>query len=103
MMTAEGVTNVARGRTVDPNTKKRALDEYLAGARAIDVAARHQISVKLLYNWKSNHKLDASGKKNESVKVRHLERMLRHKEEENAVLRDLLKKTYQVMPLDAKS
>ena len=93
---------MARGTPVDPDTKKRALDEYLAGAKASDVAARHQIPVNLLYNWKSNHQISANGKQSDSAKVRHLERMLRHKDEENAVLRDLLKKTYQVMPLDSK-
>jgi len=93
---------MARGRSVDPDTKKRALDEYLAGAKAADVATRHQIPVKLLYNWKSNHQVSSAGKQGDSTKVRHLERMLRHKDEENAVLRDLLKKTYQVMSLDSK-
>ena len=93
---------MTKGTPVDPDTKKRTLEEYLAGAKASDVAGRHQIPVSLLYNWKSNHQINANGKQNDSAKVRHLERMLRYKDEENAVLRDLLKKTYQVMPLDSK-
>lgn len=93
---------MAKGVSIDPDTKKRALDEYLAGAKASDVAERHSIPVQQLYNWKSNHKLHSSGKQKSSSKVRHLERQLRHKDEEIAVLRDLLKKTYQVMPVASK-
>lgn len=59
-------------------------------SRAIDVAARRQIPFKILYNWKSNHKLDVGGKTNESGKVQHLERAPRHIDEEIAVLHDLL-------------
>jgi transposase-like protein len=93
---------MARGPAVDPDIKKRALDEYLAGAKASDVAERHSVPVKLLYNWKSNHQVQTAGLKDSSAKVRHLERQLRYKDEEIAVLRDLLKKTYQVMPIDSK-
>lgn len=91
-----------KARAIDPDTKKRALDEYLAGARAQDVADRHGIPVQRLYNWKSNQQIEAAGLKDSSAKVRHLERQLRHKDEEIAVLRDLLKKTYQVMPIVTK-
>jgi transposase-like protein len=93
---------MARGISIDPDIKKRALDEYLAGAKASDVAQRHQIPVNLLYNWKSNHQVRTLGQQDSSAKVRHLERQLRYKDEEISVLRDLLKKTYQVMPLDSK-
>jgi len=93
---------MAKVKTIDPDTRKRALEEYLAGAKAADVAQRHSISVQRLYNWKSNQQVEAKGLKDSSAKLRHLERQLRHKDEEIAVLRDLLKKTYQVMPIDSK-
>ena len=38
---------MARGVPVDPEIKKQAISEYLAGSKASDVASRHGIDSKL--------------------------------------------------------
>lgn len=94
---------MSRGTPADPITKERALNDYLAGASAEDVSKRYNVSVKSLYTWKSMHLQKLAPKDADTVKkVRHLEQQLRYKDDEIMVLRELLKKTYQVMPINTK-
>lgn len=97
---------MSRAQIIDQVTKQRALQEYLDGASATEVAKRYSISVKLLYNWKFKATKQASTanvKDMDSAKrIKHLEREISHRNDEIMVLRELLKKTYQVMPLSAK-
>jgi transposase-like protein len=94
---------MSRAVPIDPITRERALNDYLGGANAADVAKRYDIPVKLLYSWKSQAKLKPTADDAATAKrVKHLEQQLRYKDDEIMVLRELLKKTYQVMPTSGK-
>ena len=88
--------------------KTISFEESCARIKAAQAAARraHQQELRNLFHTKLEERIikeaEAKGLKDSSAKLRHLERQLRHKDEEIAVLRDLLKKTYQVMPIDSK-
>lgn len=89
---------------LEPELKSKALEDYLKTGNAQAVGKKYGVSADSLYNWKHELKLKNADITvfSEKQKLKKLEHTLAEKELEIEILRDLLKKTYQVMPISLK-
>lgn len=78
--------------------KEKVLAEYAESGDAKLVAARHGISHKQVWQWKAVQKMKPE--KDQERLVHKLKKELAIKEEENALLREIVKKTAMVMPIN---
>lgn len=78
--------------------KSQIIKEAMETNNTALVGKRHNISQRTVYNWyiKAKNKEDESGQQ----VVRTLKKELQESKAENQILRELLKKTYQVWPSD---
>jgi transposase-like protein len=78
--------------------KQSAVREFLETNNVAAVAKKYGVSIKTIYNWKRTfHDLPLCQSPND---INALKKKLEDSELENLVLRELLKKTYQVMKID---
>lgn len=79
-------------------TKENAVKDFVQTGNAAAVSKKYGTTPKTLYNWK--WALQAHAKSVPQNDLKQLKKQLEDKELENQILRELLKKTYQVMPID---
>lgn len=78
-------------------TKANAVKDFIETGKAAPVALKYGTSVISIYKWK--HAAQAAGNMVGQNDIKQLKKKLEDKELENQILRELLKKTYQVMPI----
>lgn len=78
--------------------KAQVLAEYEESGDAKAVALKHGIEPKQVWQWKAVMK--ARPKKEEELAFRQLKKELADARQENALLREIVKKTAMVMPLN---
>ncbi len=78
--------------------KEQVLADYEATKDAILVAKKHGITPKIVWQWKAV--VNARPKKQEELEFKKLKRENAKLLMENSLLRDIIKKTAMVMPID---
>jgi len=78
--------------------KQKVVDEFAATGDAESVAKNYGITTKSIYNWKSQ--LKAKPAKDSDRELKELRKKLALSEEENKILKEIVKKTFQVGVLD---
>jgi transposase-like protein len=78
--------------------KQKVVAEFAATGDAESIAKNYGITTKSIYNWKSQ--LKASPAKDTDRELKDLRKKLALAEEENKILKEIVKKTFQVGVLD---
>ena len=81
-----------------PELRDQVVKDFAATHDAAAVAAKHAIPEHAVYRFRREQL--ASPEVSKDKKIRELSQELQKKDLENRILRELLKKTYQVMPID---
>lgn len=84
-----------------PELKERVLKDLDEVGDIKIVCERHNVPKHAVYRFRRERLNRPSG--NKDLKIKSLNKELREKDLENRILRELLKKTYQVMPIELES
>lgn len=78
--------------------KQKVVDEFASTGDVDSVAKNYGLTTKSIYNWKSQ--LKAKPAKDNDRELKDLRKKLALSEEENKILKEIVKKTFQVGVLD---